>query len=306
MNLLHMKYVVTVADMGSINKAAEELLVAQPNVSRSIKELEADLGISIFHRTSKGMTLTPEGAEFIGYARNILHQIDEVEQMYKEGAPAKQTFSISVPRASYIADAFARFSTKIGTGTAELFYKETNALRAVRNILEADYHLGIIRYAEYYDRQFKDMLAEKGLNCELVSEFRFVLIANRKSTLAGLDEIHFQDLSDLIEIAHADPYVPSMPLSAVKREELPDNVKRRIFVFERGSQFDLLASNPETYMWVSPLPDILLDRYQLIQKPCVDNQRVYRDLLIYRKDYHLSSLDKMFITELCESKRRYL
>ncbi|MBR6862211.1 MAG: LysR family transcriptional regulator [Acidaminococcaceae bacterium] len=306
MNLLHMKYVVTVADMGSINKAAEELLVAQPNVSRSIKELEADLGISIFHRTSKGMTLTPEGAEFIGYARNILHQIDEVEQMYKEGAPAKQTFSISVPRASYIADAFARFSTKIGTGTAELFYKETNALRAVRNILEADYHLGIIRYAENYDRQFKDMLAEKGLNCELVSEFRFVLIANRKSTLAGLDEIHFQDLSDLIEIAHADPYVPSMPLSAVKREELPDNVKRRIFVFERGSQFDLLASNPETYMWVSPLPDILLDRYQLIQKPCVDNQRVYRDLLIYRKDYHLSSLDKMFITELCESKRRYL
>lgn len=301
-----MKYVVTVADMGSINKAAEELLVAQPNVSRSIKELEADLGISIFHRTSKGMTLTPEGAEFIGYARNILHQIDEVEQMYKEGAPAKQTFSISVPRASYIADAFARFSTKIGTGTAELFYKETNALRAVRNILEADYHLGIIRYAENYDRQFKDMLAEKGLNCELVSEFRFVLIANRKSTLAGLDEIHFQDLSDLIEIAHADPYVPSMPLSAVKREELPDNVKRRIFVFERGSQFDLLASNPETYMWVSPLPDILLDRYQLIQKPCVDNQRVYRDLLIYRKDYHLSSLDKMFITELCESKRRYL
>ena len=306
MNLLHMKYVVTVADMGSINKAAEELLVAQPNVSRSIKELEADLGISIFHRTSKGMTLTPEGAEFIGYARNILHQIDEVEQMYKEGAPAKQTFSISVPRASYIADAFARFSTKIGTGTAELFYKETNALRAVRNILEADYHLGIIRYAENYDRQFKDMLAEKGLNCELVSEFRFVLIANRKSTLACLDEIHFQDLSDLIEIAHADPYVPSMPLSAVKREELPDNVKRRIFVFERGSQFDLLASNPETYMWVSPLPDILLDRYQLIQKPCVDNQRVYRDLLIYRKDYHLSSLDKMFITELCESKRRYL
>ena len=74
MNLLHMKYVVTVADMGSINKAAEELLVAQPNVSRSIKELEADLGISIFHRTSKGMTLTPEGAEFIGYARNISQQ----------------------------------------------------------------------------------------------------------------------------------------------------------------------------------------------------------------------------------------
>lgn len=306
MNYLHMKYVVTVADAGSINKAAEELLVAQPNLSRSIKELEADLGISIFRRTSKGMTLTPEGAEFVGYAKNILRQIDEVEQMYKSGAPAKQLFSISVPRASYIAEAFAQFSRKLGPETAELFYRETNALHAVRSILEEDYRLGIIRYAENYDRQFKDMLEEKGLRCELVAEFRYVLIAGRRSRLAGLDEIRYRDLSGLIEIAHADPYVPSMPLAALKREEFPDNITRRIFVFERASQFDLLAANPETFMWVSPVPDNFLDRYQLVQKPCPDNTRVYRDVLIYRKGYRLSALDKMFITALCESKRKYL
>ena len=75
MNVIHMKYAVEVAKAGSINKASETLLVAQPNLSRSIKELEADLGITIFLRTSKGMTLTPKGEEFMGYAKNILSQL---------------------------------------------------------------------------------------------------------------------------------------------------------------------------------------------------------------------------------------
>lgn len=75
MNILHMKYAVEVAKLGSLNKAAETLIIAQPNISRSIKELEADLGITIFNRSSKGMVLTPEGEEFIRYAKSILKQI---------------------------------------------------------------------------------------------------------------------------------------------------------------------------------------------------------------------------------------
>ena len=117
MNILHMKYAVEVAKLGSLNKAAETLIIAQPNISRSIKELEADLGITIFNRSSKGMVLTPEGEEFIRYAKSILKQIDEVELMYKQGAPKKQKFSISVPRACYISDAFAKFSKNIATST---------------------------------------------------------------------------------------------------------------------------------------------------------------------------------------------
>ena len=87
-----MKYAVEVARIGSINKAAEELLIAQPNLSRCIKELEADLGITIFSRTSKGMTLTPDGEEFIGYARKILDQTDDVESIYRKGVPKNRNF----------------------------------------------------------------------------------------------------------------------------------------------------------------------------------------------------------------------
>lgn len=301
-----MKYALEVAKAGSLGKAAESLLIAAPNISRSVKELEADLGIQIFDRTQNGMKLTPEGEEFMGFAREILGQIDEVERFYKTGAPKKQKFSISVPRACYISEAFAKFSRSLSKDAAEVFYKETNSQRTIHNMLNHDYKLGIIRYADNYDRYFKAMLEEKGFCYELVTEFTYSLIMSTENPLARKESITFEDLRDYIEIAHADPYVPSMPLSKVVKEELPDNIDRRIFIFERASQFDLLSLNPETFMWVSPAPESLLERYSLVQRKCEDNKKIYKDVLIYRNGYKLSKLDRQFITELCRSKRKYL
>ncbi|MBR6917482.1 MAG: LysR family transcriptional regulator [Clostridia bacterium] len=302
MNILHMKYAVEVARSGSVNKASETLYIAQPNLSRAIKELEGELGITIFERSARGMVMTAEGEEFIGYAEKILSQIDDVEKMYKSGENRKQRFSVSVPRASYISDAFAKFSRSIGNAPAEIIYKETNALRAIKNILNSDYKLGIIRYAKTYESHFASTLAEKGLASELVTEFHYVVVASKESSLAALGTVRYSDLKDKIEIAHADPFVPSIPMSEVKKEELPDDVERRIFVFERGSQFELLSSNPETYMWVSPIPRETLDRFGLVELDCPDNQKVYRDVLIYRRDYKLTELDRRFIKEVAKSK----
>ena len=301
-----MKYALEVAKSGSINKAAEVLMVAAPNVSRSIKELETDFGITIFERTQNGTKLTPEGEEFINYAKGVLRQIDEIERFYKTGTPKKQKFSISVPRACYISEAFALFSKSLSKEAAEVFYKETNSQRTIHNMTEHDYKLGIIRYAENYDKYFKSMLEEKGFQYELVTEFTYSLIMSADNPLAKKEVITFDDLTDYIEIAHADPYVPSMPLSKVVKEELPDNIDRRIFIFERASQFDLLSLNPETFMWVSPAPQSLLERYNLVLKKCADNKKVYKDVLIYKNGYKLSKLDRQFITELCESKRKHI
>lgn len=306
MNILHMKYAVEVARLGSLNKAAEALLTAQPNISRSIKELEADLGITIFKRSAKGMLLTPEGEEFIDYAKSILKQIDDVEKLYRDGSPKKQRFAISVPRACYISDAFAEFSKSISADPAEIFYKETNSQGIISDVIANSCKLGIIRYDESYDKYFKTMLEEKGLAYEMIAEFRYVLIMSKNNPLADKKSVSYGDLVPYIEISHADPYVPSMPLSRVIKEELSDNIERRIFVFERASQFDLLSENPETFMWVSPAPDKVLERYNLTERVCEDNKRTYKDVLIYKEGYKLSRLDKQFITELCEAKRKYL
>lgn len=304
MNLMHIKYAVEVANEGSINKAAEKLYVGQPNLSRAIKELEASLGVKIFERSAKGMGLTSDGETFIRYAKTILRQVDEVESIFNGSGSVKKRFSISVPRASYISDAFARFSHSLtNEAEAEIIYKETNSLRAIKNILHEDYKLGIIRYAENYDKYFKTMLDEKDMQYEMITEFSYVLAMSRDNPLASAEKINFDALKDYIEIAHADPYVPSLPLSQVRKEELPDNIGRRIFVFERASQFELLSENPETFMWVSPIPQKLLDRYDLVQISCEENKKIYKDILIYKRDYKLTVLDKAFIDELCKSKR---
>ena len=306
MNILHMKYAVEVARLGSLNKAAETLMIAQPNISRSIKELEADLGITIFQRSAKGMVLTPDGEEFMDYARDILHRIDKLDQSYRDGSHKKRKFSISVPRACYISAAMAEFSKNIGDTPVEIYYKETNSKKTIKKLLENEYKLGIIRYSDNYDKYYKDMLEEKGLSYELVAEFSYVLIMSRDNPLAEKETITYEDLSDYIEIAHADPYVPTLSMSKVFREELPDNIGQRIFVFERASQFDLLSENPKTFMWVSPASQQILDRYNLVQRVCEGNKKVYKDVLIYHKGYKLSKLDKDFITSLCNARRKFI
>lgn len=303
MNFLHLKYAITVAETGSISKAAEKLYVAQPNVSRAVKELESDLNITIFERNSKGMIVTPEGEQLIHYAKRILRQIDDMEKIFKY-QKKKNVFSISVPRASYISDAFVEFSKCLNNiDNAEVYYKETNAYRVINNVINEEYNLGILRYYINHDRYFKDIIEKKELKCELINQFKYVLIFNKNSALAENKEIHYSDLKDFIEIAHGDPYVPSLSTNELVKTELSEEVSRRIFVFERASQFELLANNEETFMWVSPVSKRLLDRYGLVQKECIDNTKEYKDLLIYRSNYKLSKLDQEFITKLCESKR---
>lgn len=303
MNLLYLKYAAEVAACGSINKAAEKLYIDQPNLSRSIKELESSLGVTIFERSARGMRLTPDGEAFLTYAETILKQVDALEHMFSKNTVRKKRFSISVPRASYISEAFAAFSKQLASEEEiEIFYKETNSMRAIKNILQEEYKLGIVRYAENFDKYYKEMLEEKGLCYELIAEFSYELVMSKDSPLAKKEKIAFSDLAEYIEIAHGDPYVPSLPTDAVKKEELPD-IKRRIFVFERGSQFDLLSENTDTFMWVSPIPPKLLERYDLVCRTCDENKKIYKDVIIRRKDYKLTELDSAFIAELCRVKR---
>lgn len=306
MNLLHLRYALEVARLGSLNKAAQTLLVAVPNISRSIKELESDLGITIFDRTAKGMKLTDDGEELMGYARGILDQLEQLETFYKKDVPKKKRFAVTVPRASYISEAFAEFSKLIDDEHYELFYKETNALEAINSILEYHYDLGIIRYAQSYDRYFKAMLEEKNICYELITEFRYRVVMSKDHPLAAKKTLVLNDLTDYTELTHADTYIPSIVPASVFKKESANKAGRRIFVFERASQFELLSRNTDTYMWVSPIPKHLLECNGLVEKVCTDNNKIYRDVLIFKNGHKHSRLDNIFITELCNSKRKYI
>jgi DNA-binding transcriptional LysR family regulator len=305
MNMVHLKYAVEVARTRSISKAAENLYMGQPNLSRAIKELEETLGITIFERTSRGIRVTADGEEFLQYAKRIVAQVDEVEALYRGGRNDKQAFSICVPRCSYIAQALNNFARTLRTDLpAEIFYKETNSMRTLNNIVREEYNLGIVRYQTVFHPYFERMFEEKKLKSEQITEFSYLLLLSEDSPLAKQAEIQPEDLAPYIEITHADPYVPSLPLIDVKKAEMSEHVDKRIFVFERGSQFDLLSTVPTTFMWVSPVPQEFLQRYRLVQRRCNMREKRYRDVLIWREHYKRTPLDDTFVQFVREAEER--
>lgn len=299
MNIMHLKYAVEVSKTGSITQAAENLFMGQPNLSKAIRELEENLGITIFKRTSKGIIATQKGEEFLVYAKRILAQIDELESIYHSDSEDKQTFSISIPRGSYMAHGFANLIKKLDNSKEiEIHYKETNSMEAINNILQSNFNLAIIRYRDVFEQYFSRLLKEKELKSELVWQFRYLAVMSKDNPLALKPVLTCSDFADSIEILHSDNAVPSLPTLEAKRMENIETSNKRIYVFERGSQFEILSNIPNSFMWVSPIPQKMLDRYGLIQRKVSDADYNYKDMLVYQRSYRLTELDKMYIEEL--------
>lgn len=305
MNILHLKYAVEVAKTQSISKAADNLYMGQPNLSRAIKELEESLGITIFKRTSKGIITTPDGDEFLRKARRIVAQVDEVEELYRSRRSHKRTFSVCVPGAGYIVSAIAELAKHLPQDDPyEIFCKETNAGDAISGVLRGDSNLGVVRYQTIFERYFTSPFKEKKLIAETVAEFSPILLIRADEPLAQKESVSLEDLSGFTEISRGDAYVPSVPLIDIKKAEFTENVEKRIFAIDRTAQLELTASVPRSFMWACPISREQLDKYGLVMLKCPWNTKIYKDVLIYRKDYRLTEIDKMFITEMCDAKRR--
>ena len=298
MNFVQLKYAVETARVGSMSHASRNLFVAQPNLSRAIRDLEEELGITIFTRSTNGIAVTADGEEFIRHAREIVARMENMENFYRVRQPITRRFSICVPRSGYISDAFVKFSNTLEGDGYELYYKETDTYQTIREVIDERCDLGIARYNSEYDNYFRTMLAEKDLLCTDISTFRYKVAVSRDSRIAALNEVHHSDLDGLYEIAHRNSFFSEFPLSIVQEKEAHRDTQNRIYVFERSSQFELLSGNRDTFMWVSPMPDSVLEKYGLVLKDCPENTAEYYDILICRKDYEFTGLDRQFLKEL--------
>ena len=287
--------------VNSITLAAQNLYMAQPNLSKVIKELEKELGFPIFKRTSNGVRATEEGARFLYHAKRIVEQLEAVEKIGSELGNDKLHYKISIPRGSYIVDGFTAFiaALKLDHGM-EITINETNAMGTIVNVANRSYNIGIIRYPISEEEIYQKSLKNNNLAFETIWEFEQVLVMSKNNPLAFSDNISEDDLMNMIEIAHGDIELPSYNVLGI------DNGKKKcgntIYVYERGSQFDLLSNVPSTYMWVSPIPHKVLLKNNLVQKVIKENTKRYKDVLIYREDYKFNDLDRLFQKKLYESK----
>ena len=143
MNTQHFKYALEVERTGSITQAAENLFMGQPNLSKSIRELEETLGIVIFKRTSRGVVPTAKGKTFLRYAKGILSQIEEMQAVCKTDVPDMQTFNVCVPRGSYVSWAATQFVASLDNGKPmDVNLGETTSIDGVNMVSDGIFSIG--------------------------------------------------------------------------------------------------------------------------------------------------------------------
>ena len=300
MNTQYLVYALEVERVGSISQAAQNLYIAQPNLSKAIKDLEKELGFSLFKRTSNGVQVTESGSEFLYHAKQITEQLDAISRIQNRSGNGKLFYKLSIPRGSYIAEGFTSFVAELEADKGmDITLNETNSLGTIANVTDRGYNVGIIRYPVSEEAYFLSILKNNRLQHEIIWEFEYVLVMSKDHPLADKEEITVSDLKSYIQITHGDTDFHQDKNITNKKE---DEHKKTIYVYERGSQFDLLANVPTTYMWVSPIPKHILEKNNLIQKSCKVDNNIYRDVVIFRKDYNLEDIDRLFLKKIYESK----
>ncbi|WP_164174556.1 LysR family transcriptional regulator [Ruminococcus flavefaciens] len=305
MNTLHFKYAVEIEKTRSITQAAENLYMAQPNLSKAIKELESTLGITIFRRTSKGVIPTDQGLKFLDYAKQILIQIDNMEAIHSPDKPKNSRLRISVPRTGYISKAFSEYIASLNAPEdMEIFFCETNSLRTIENVRENGYDFGVIRFNTAHEKYFTDFLAEKNLDSKLLWEFEMLAVMSAEHPAAGADSITYADLScNYTELGQGDDAVPyvSGAVEKLYASNRPADVPvRKVCMYDRGSALDFLLTVPQAFMMDSPMPASLCRKYGLVQRKCAFPDNSYKDVLIYTSGHKLSENELKLVNRLYE------
>ncbi|MDE6520572.1 MAG: LysR family transcriptional regulator [Ruminococcus sp.] len=305
MNTLHFKYAVEIEKTRSITQAAENLYMAQPNLSKAIKELESSLGIVIFRRTSKGVIPTEQGMKFLNCAKQILMQIDNMESIASPNKHEKRRIRISVPRTAYISKAFSDYiALSDSSEDMEIYFCETNSMRTIENVRENGYNFGIIRFNKAHEKYFSDFLAEKNLESQLLWKYEILAIMSAEHPVAEKENLTYGELSaNYTELTQGDDAVPYVPDAVEKlfSENRPENAKtKRICMYDRGSTLDFLLTVPEAFMLDSPVPESLCRKYGLVQRKCSFSDNCFMDCIIYTAGRKLSQNEIALVNKFYE------
>lgn len=307
MNFTNLQYIIEIDKFGSISLAAKKLFVAQSNLSRAVKEMEKEFDITIFQRTSKGVVTTREGQRFLSHAKEIQDQVNNLKTEYSDLTDKGVNIKISVPRACYIAEVFTEYINSLSEeNVLRIHYYETNTMKTIRNILDYQYDIGIIRFNSLHEGYYLSLLKLKKLQHRLILEFDYLLLTSKKSDIADKHIRSYDDLKGCTEVIHGDDRLPSgdyVDLTEDDREERSQD--KVIYLYERGSQFELLDTIPNTFMWVSPMPQEVLDKYGLVQMRCGAFAKYMKDVMIFKEDHIQKKCEKEFMDLLREKTREY-
>jgi DNA-binding transcriptional LysR family regulator len=196
MTLLQLKYFIQAATSGSINKASEVLYISQPGLSSALKELEAELGLELFKRTPKGITLTEDGVEFLGYARQVSEQASLLEQRYLSKKPSRRLCSISTQHYAFAVNAFVNMVKKTNATEYEFTLRETRTYEIIEDVKTLRSELGILYLNPFNRKVLEKIFWENSLAFHPLFTAKPHIFVSSTNPLASKDHVELQDLED--------------------------------------------------------------------------------------------------------------
>lgn len=196
MTIQQLRYVIVICEEGSLNKASEQLYIAQPSLTSAVQELEKELGITIFNRGGRGVTPTNDGLEFIRYAREVLSQYDNLLEKYGKNGNLKKKFGISTQHYSFAVKSFVEMVKHFGTDEYEFAIRETRTRDVIDDVASGKSEIGILYLNDFNRKPLERLLKSNGLVFTPLTECDAYVYLWKGHPLARKDKIRFEDLKD--------------------------------------------------------------------------------------------------------------
>ena len=301
MTLQQLKYALTIADCGSMNEAAKQLFISQPSLSETMKELETEIGLDIFLRSNRGIVITPEGEEFLGYARQVTEQFGLLQSKYID-KKVKEKFSVSTQHYTFAVKAFVETVKQIGMEQYEFAVHETTTISVIENVKNFKSEIVVLYENDFNEKVLNKMFKENGLEfVELFSCDTFVYLWSGHP-LAKQDVIAMEELDEYPCLSFDQGRNNSLYLA----EEMKSTYeyRRLIKANDRATLLNLMIGlNAYTLCSGIICEDLNGDDYKAVPLKETEKMRIG---YIKRKGAKVSHIGELYIEELKKYKEKVM
>lgn len=276
MTLQQLRYAIAVADAGSITAAAARLFIAQPSLSKALSELEAEMGVTIFERSARGVRPTEDGTRFLSYARQVVEQADLLESQFVHGTPVRRVFAVSSQHYAFVVNAFVELVREIGRERYEFSLREGTTAGIIDDVRTQRSEVGVIYRSEFNREVITGAVRRADLRFEPLFVAAPHVFVSRTSPLAGRESVTLDDLAPFPRLSYDQGTQNSFYFS----EELHPTqmVDKQIVVTDRATLFNLLIGL-DGYTISSGILSADLNGEDIISVPLESDERMEVGLL---------------------------
>lgn len=296
MRIQQLQYVIKIVETGSMNEAAKQLYITQPSLSNAVRNLETEMGIQIFIRNPKGITLTKDGMEFLSYARQILEQTTLLEERYKGDNTSRELFSVSSQHYAFVVNAFVALFNGTDMTQYELFLRETRTWEIIDDVKNFRSEIGVL-FLNSYNR---DVLTKLFDDNSLIATTLFTttphIFVSKSNPLANRKKLSMKDLEDYPYLSYDQGLHNSFYFSEEMMSQIPH--PKSIVVSDRATLFNLMIGL-DGYTVATGILNSKLNGDEIVAIP-LDVDDVIDIVYIRHDKANLSKMGQKFIDYLLE------